>query len=95
MGKRRENVLEAAVGWTNGAREKMGWKKFGRRRVGSERREGIGWKCSGRVEGRGRSEVIGLGAFLGVGERRAAKKARKGELWPKDRPKAKLSGFEP
>ena len=69
MGKRRENVLEAAVGWTNGAREKMGWKKFGRRRVGSERREGIGWECSGRVEGRGRSEVIGLGAVSGVGER--------------------------
>ena len=38
--------------WANGVREKMGWKIFGGRRVGSERREGIGWECSGRVETR-------------------------------------------
>jgi hypothetical protein len=47
----------------------MGWKEFGRRRVRSERRESIGWKFSERVEGRGRSEGIGLGAVSGVGER--------------------------
>ncbi len=50
-------------------RKKIGWKIFGSKKVGSERREGIGWECSGRVEGRGRSEVIGLGAISGVGER--------------------------
>ena len=27
--------------WANGVREKMGWKIFGGRKVGSERREGI------------------------------------------------------
>jgi hypothetical protein len=57
------------MGGTNGLREKIGWKEFGRRRVRSERRERIGWKCSERVEGRGRSEGIGLGAVSGVGER--------------------------
>ena len=55
--------------WANGVREKMGWKIFGGRKVGSERREGIGWECSGRVEGRGKREVLGLGAVSGVGER--------------------------
>ena len=54
--------------WVNGVREKMGWKILGGRKVRSERKDGIGWECSGRVEGRGRSEVIGLETFLGVGE---------------------------
>ena len=68
MRKRRENVCEATWGGANGVREKMGWKILGGRKVRSERKDGIGWECSGRVEGRGRSEVIGLETFLGVGE---------------------------
>ncbi len=46
----------------------MGWKILGGRKVRSERKDGIGWECSGRVEGRGRSEMIGLETFFGVGE---------------------------
>jgi hypothetical protein len=35
--------------WVNGVREKMGWKILGGRKVRSERKDGIGWECSGRV----------------------------------------------
>ncbi len=41
----RKRVRSDMVG-TNGVREKMRWKEFGRRRVRSARRERIGWKCS-------------------------------------------------
>ena len=75
--------------WANGVREKMGWQNFGRRRMGSDRRKGIGVEGTRlgrrRIGSDRRKGIGGEGRGRGKERERSAKIGRGASVGRKTR----------